>query len=113
MKINSALILKNTHPINKERFFQIADFNRLEIFEKASDLIEKKIDLLYCSDSLDISAFLTLIFRVKSNKIFFHALEMYSISFKALISEIKLKITNVFRLKSFYLISIWIIKFTY
>lgn len=111
MKINSALILKNTHPINKERFFQIADFNRLEIFEKASDLIEKKIDLLYCSDSLDISAFLTLIFRVKSNKIFFHALEMYSISFKALISEIKLKITNVFRLKSFYLISIWIIKF--
>ena len=111
MKINIALILKNTHPINKERFFQIADFNKLDVFEKVSDLIEKKIDLLYCSDSLDISTFLTLIFRVKSDKIFFHALEMYSISFKALISEIKLKLNNVFSLRSFYLISVWIIKF--
>ena len=111
MKINSALILKNTHPINKERFLQIANFNKLDIFEKASDLIEKKIDLLYCSDSLDVRTVLTLIFRVKSNKIFFHALEMYSISFKALVSEIKLKITNVFKLRSIYLISIWIIKF--
>ena len=60
-----------------------------EGLEEIYQLIEKKIDLLYCSDSLDVRTVLTLIFRVKSNKIFFHALEMYSISFKALVSEIK------------------------
>lgn len=103
-----ALIPEYIYPVNRNRFIKLALYNDFSIKETFDRL--PKNSKVYISDSIKIKELIRLLFYTNI-EFYIHVLELYHISYKALLKEIYYKFRRTKKLKTFYNISVWAIKF--